>query len=260
MKNPNIKICIATHKKYKMPSDDIYMPVHVGAKGKEDIGYTRDDSGENISEMNPKCCELTGMYWLWKNVDADYYGLVHYRRHLSNGHKSNNPYDKVLRRDDLKIILESNDIVLPRKRNYFIETLYSHYANTHYGEHLDVTREILCEMNPDYVQQYDKTMKRTYAHMFNMFIMKKEHFCAYCEWLFPILFELDKRIDSSEYDAFQGRYLGRVSELLLDVWLETNKLTYKEVPTVAMEKMDWGRKISSFLKAKFLKRKYGSSF
>lgn len=260
MNESNIKICIATHKRYKMPIDDIYLPVHVGAKGKDDIGYTRDDIGDNISELNPKCCELTGMYWVWKNVDADYYGLVHYRRHLSNGKKSNNPYDKVIGRDDLEILLERNDIILPKKRNYFIETLYSHYANTHYGEHLDVTRDILSEMHSDYVQQYDRTMQRTYAHMFNMFIMKKEYFQAYCEWLFPILFELDKRVDVSEYDAFQRRYLGRVSELLLDVWLDKNNLTYKEVPTVAMEKMDWGRKISSFLKAKFFKKKYGSSF
>lgn len=260
MSKREIKICIATHKKYKMPEADIYMPIHVGAKGKDDIGYTRDDSGENISELNPKCCELTGMYWLWKNVDADYYGLVHYRRHLSNGKGGQDPYVKVLGRDELEKLLETNDIILPKKRNYFIENLYSHYANTHYGEHLDVTRDILKEMHPEYVGQFDVQMKRTFAHMFNMFIMKKEHFQAYCEWLYPILFELDKRIDSSTYDAFQGRYLGRVSELLLDVWLETNKLSYKEVPTVAMEKMDWGRKITSFLKAKFFKKKYGSSF
>lgn len=260
MKKPNIKICIAAHKNYKMPKSDIYLPVHVGANGKKDIGYTRDDSGDNISELNPKCCELTGMYWVWKNVDADYYGLVHYRRHLSNGKKSDNPYDKVLDRADLEKLIKKNDIILPKKRKYYIETLYSHYGNTHYAEHLDVTREILQEMHPEYVEQFDVVMKRTYAHMFNMFIMKKEYFQAYCEWLFPILFELDKRIDSSEYDAFQGRFLGRVSELLLDVWLDTNKLAYTEVPTVAMEKMDWGRKITSFLKAKFFKKKYGSSF
>lgn len=260
MKNPKIKICVATHKKYKMPSDDIYLPIQVGAKGKEDIGYTRDDSGENISEMNSKCCELTGMYWLWKNVDADYYGLVHYRRHLSNGKRSENPYDKVLGSERLRELLEKDNIILPKKRNYYIDTLYNHYSNTHYAEHLDVTRDILQEMCPEYVEQFDISMKRTYAHMFNMFIMKKNVFQEYCEWLFPILFELDKRVDVSEYDAFQRRYLGRVSELLLDVWLDKNNLTYKEVPTVAMEKMDWSRKISSFLKAKFFKKKYGSSF
>ena len=256
----NIKICVATHRKYKMPKEDIFIPIHVGSKGKESIGYTRDDSGEHISEMNPKCCELTGMYWMWKNLEADYYGLVHYRRYFSNGKRNKNPFENIIGRNDLEQILKKEKIVLPKKRKYYIETLYSHYGHTHYAEHLDITRDILNEMHPDYVTQYDNVMKRTYAHMFNMFIMRKDVFRKYCEWLFPILFELDKRIDTSQYDAFQRRYLGRVSELLLDVWIDKNKLSYAEVPTVAMEKMDWGRKITSFLKAKFFRKKYDKSF
>ena len=78
-----IKIIVATHKKYKMPEDEIYMPVHVGKKGKESIGFIGDDEGENISEKNPYFCELTGLYWAWKNVNAEYVGLCHYRRHFT---------------------------------------------------------------------------------------------------------------------------------------------------------------------------------
>ena len=48
----NVKIIIATHKKYEMPNDDMYVPVHVGAEGKQDIGYTKDNTGENISKEN----------------------------------------------------------------------------------------------------------------------------------------------------------------------------------------------------------------
>ena len=66
-----------------MPQDDMYLPVHVGASGKNDLGYTKDNTGENISELNPSFCELTGLYWAWKNLDADYIGLAHYRRHFS---------------------------------------------------------------------------------------------------------------------------------------------------------------------------------
>ena len=70
-----IKIIIATHKKYQMPEEDIYVPVQVGAEGKDDLGYTLDNSGDNISNKNSSFCELTGMYWAWKNLDADYIGL-----------------------------------------------------------------------------------------------------------------------------------------------------------------------------------------
>jgi hypothetical protein len=68
----NIKIVVAMHKKYKVPKDDIYLPLHVGAEGKEDIGFTGDNTGENISIKNPFWCELTGLYWAWKNLDYDY--------------------------------------------------------------------------------------------------------------------------------------------------------------------------------------------
>lgn len=78
-----IKLIVATHKKYKMPKDDIYLPIHVGAYGKDSIGYIRDDSGDNISKKNLNYCELTGLYWAWKNLDSQYLGLVHYRRHYT---------------------------------------------------------------------------------------------------------------------------------------------------------------------------------
>ena len=84
----NIEVIIATHKEYKMPNDDMYLPLHVGAEGKKDIGYTKDNTGDNISQKNPFFCELTGLYWAWKNLDSDYVGLAHYRRHFSLKKKS----------------------------------------------------------------------------------------------------------------------------------------------------------------------------
>ena len=89
-KKLSVKIVVATHKKYKMPNDDMYIPLHVGAEGKKDkqgnpldLGYQKDNTGENISELNASYCELTGLYWAWKNLDADFIGLSHYRRHFS---------------------------------------------------------------------------------------------------------------------------------------------------------------------------------
>ena len=96
----DIKILVAAHKTYRMPEDDIFMPVHVGAAGKESIGYQRDDEGENISLKNPYFCELTGLYWMWKNCDNEYNGLVHYRRYFATRKHvaGNNPFDKIIKR------------------------------------------------------------------------------------------------------------------------------------------------------------------
>ena len=83
----DIKIIVATHKKYEMPQNKIYLPVQVGAEGKEDLGYVKDNTGENISIKNPYFCELTGLYWAWKNLKHSYIGLAHYRRHFSTARK-----------------------------------------------------------------------------------------------------------------------------------------------------------------------------
>ena len=93
-----------------------------------------------------------------------------------------------------------------------------------------------------------------------MIKIKKEILDAYCKWLFDILFELEKRIDNSKYNSFHARFYGRVSELLLDVWLNTNKIKFKEVKVISTEKVNWIKKGYSFLKAKFTKEKYDKSF
>ena len=256
----NVKIIIATHKPYWMPEDNCYLPVHVGKLGKDPIGFVGDDTGDHISEKNPFYCELTGLYWAWKNLDADYLGLAHYRRHYSSkslcyrilhGKKAS-----VLKRTELGRLLKKHDIILPKKRSYFIETIYSHYIHTHYEEPLDETRKILEERYPDMVESFDKVMERRWAHMFNMYIMKRDKSDEYCEFLFPVLFELENRIDISDYNAFQARVYGRISELLLDVWLDYKGYDYAELPFMFMEKTNWFEKGMKFLRSKFLHELY----
>ncbi len=258
----NIKIIIATHKKYDMPKSDIYLPLQVGTEGKEKLGYEVDSSSDNISEKNPYYCELTGLYWAWKNLDADYIGLVHYRRHFASKKRisSKKRIDRVLTEEEARKILETSDVLLPKKRNYYIENLYSHYEHTMYVEPLEITRKIIEEKYPNYLAEFDKLHKRTSAHMFNMFIMKKDILNDYCTWLFDILFELEKRIDVSKYDAFHSRFFGRVSELLLDVWINTNDIKYEEIKVINIEKVNWLKKGTAFLMAKFTGKRYKESF
>lgn len=260
----NIKVVVATHKKYQMPKDKVYLPIQVGKEGKETLGYEEDNKGDNISNKNPYFCELTGLYWAWKNLDDDYVGLVHYRRYFTNRKKipktEAEKFECILTKKDIEKILENTDIILPKKRKYYIENLYSHYEHTMYIEPLDETRKIIQEKYPDYLEEFDKIHKRTSAHMFNMFIMKKDIMDKYCTWLFDILFELEKRIDVTQYDAFHSRFFGRISELLLDVWLNKNNLTYKEIKVMDMQNINWFKKITSFLLAKFTGKKYEKSF
>ena len=127
-------------------------------------------------------------------------------------------------------------------------------------ETLDVAGKIIKEKYPKYYKEYENLKKRTWGHMFNMFIMKKEILNDYLNWIFDILLELEKRVDATKYDSFHARFFGRVSERLFDVYILTNKLKYKEVRVMDMEHINWRKKGISFLKAKFLKEKYGKSF
>jgi hypothetical protein len=260
----NIKIIVATHKEYPMPEDKIYLPIHVGSAGKKALPYQPDNTGDNISEKNPSYCELTGLYWGWKNLDCDYLGLAHYRRHFTvKGRRyrhSHTPMECVLTGEELEPLLLKYPIIVPKKRRYMIESLYSHYKHTHYSEHLDVTREIIQDQHPEYLPAFDAVMKKTSGHMFNMFIMKKELADEYCQWLFSILFELESRLGDQEYSYFQGRFYGRVSEIIFNVWLAHRQEAIKEIPFLHMEKVDWKKKGTAFLKAKFGNKKYEGSF
>lgn len=264
-----IRIVVAAHKKYRMPKDKMYLPLHVGREGKESIGYTGDNTGDNISERNPSFCELTGLYWAWKNLDAEYIGLAHYRRHFSLRKKTKDPFGNILTFKELAPLTKKYPVFVPKKRKYYIETLYSHYAHTHYAEHLDITRKIIAKKYPEYLQSCDRVYAHTYGYMYNMMIMRKDLFSDYCGWLFDILFELEKRMGSSteELSAFQGRLYGRVSEIIFNVWLDEQiqsgrlkQSDIKEIPCIYTEKIAWGRKIKSFIAAKFGHKKYSGSY
>lgn len=255
----NIKIIIATHKKYQMPSDVMYLPIHVGKEGKEDIGYQGDNTGDNISLKNSNFCELTGLYWAWKNLDCDYLGLTHYRRHFCLK-KTKDKFKSVLSSNELNLLLQDIDVIVPKKRNYYIETVYNHYSHTFYKEDLDITRKILERRFPKYLKAFDEVMAGKTLHIYNMFVMKKDLADKYCEWLFDVLFELEKELDISSYNTFESRVFGRVSERLLDVWIKTNNVSYREIPVIYMERINWYKKITGFLKAKFFGIKYDKSF
>lgn len=251
----NIKILVATHKKYWMSEDEVYLPIHVGKEGKQDLGYVGDNTGDNISIKNPNYCELTAIYWAWKNLEADYIGLVHYRRYFTKHNLRNCEKKKqdILTKNDFENILKDVDIIVPDKRKYYIETIRSHYNHSYYEKDLNETECIIKEIYPEFSRAFNKVMNRTWAHMFNMFVMRKDYFDEYCEWLFTILFELEKRIDISSYTVMEARVFGFISELLLDVWLETKQIKYKEVNVSFMEKQNWLKKGTLFLKRKFIR-------
>ncbi|WP_429970331.1 DUF4422 domain-containing protein [Fructilactobacillus sp. Tb1] len=248
-----MKILVASHKDTAMPKDkDLYLPILVGANKNYNgqVGFQLDNQGDNISDKNPNYNELTAIYWAWKNLkDVDVVGLVHYRRLFSKSHKRE--LSEVLTSSQIEQMLEKAPVILPRKRHYYIETNYSHYIHAHYQEPLDETKKIISEDYPEYLPAFNKVMKNTSAHMFNMFIMKKDYFDNYCEFLFGVLFKLEGKIDISNYSVQEARVFGYISELLMDVWIETNHIDYVECNWIQIGNRQLIKKIIVFVKRKF---------
>lgn len=250
-----ITLMVASHKPYPVAEDKIYLPLFVGAEGKEDIpGFTRDDTGENISGKNASFCELTGLYWLWKNQkNADAYGLCHYRRYFAGGHFFQKKEKRILMEEKAKKLLEKGDVVLPKKRHYVIETRKDQYIHAHHEEDLLATQQVLREKYPAYLPAWEKMLESRSGHIFNMFLMKKDVFEHYCAWLFEVLFAVEERLDISEYSVSDKRVFGYLGERLMDVYLDTHHIHYTECRVVNLEKQHWLQKGFRFLKRKFSK-------
>ncbi len=299
----HIKVIVALHKPYRVPADPLYLPLQVGAAGKEAFAVLdeagnicgqsiwRDDTGVNISAKNSSHCELTGLYWAWKNLDADATGLVHYRRHFagtsqsaSKASQGANKWQKLLLLEQAQRLFEDGaDIIVPRKRRYYIESLYSHYGHTLDAKHLDLAREIILKDYPAYANALEQSYKQTWGYMFNMCIMRRELLDDYCTWLFDVLGKLECRLSQGQIcnqnqqqaqeqslTPFEARLYGRVSEILFNVWVNYQrqqaatgaglKLQVVELKTIHMENVNFIKKGGAFLAAKFLGKKYKKSF
>lgn len=209
---PKVKILVCCHKPGKWLSDDIYMPIQCGkAISDVDLGIQGDDTGDNISAKNPYYCELTAMYWAWKNLkDVDYIGLCHYRRY----------FDLNLR---LESVLAKKDIVLskPVVHNYNNEFEFVRLVSY---EDLYILLDTLLEMNPQYKDSIVKYLyKSNHWIPCNMFIMDKHMFDDYCNFLFPLLFKTEDRLRKSGYTRM-NRSLAYMGELLLGVFCYYKRL------------------------------------
>ena len=249
-----MKILVAVHKPYQMPKDQTYLPVMVGAALQEGYpaNYTPDNTGQNMSEMNPFYNELTALYWAKYNLqDEDVIGLMHYRRYF--GKKASHDLTDILTETDIRNALETADVLLPKQRNYYIETQKDHYFNAHNHEPYNVMREVIAEKYPDYLAAFNAMGNSTKAHLFNMSIMRQADFQEYTDFMFDVLKAVEERIPYLEYEGQERRVFGFLSERLMDTWVNTKQKRVMEFPLVTTEKTNWLDKGTQFLKRKFFK-------
>lgn len=252
--HPDVKIFVSTHKKVNSFDSSILQLVQVGSAsaGEKFLGILHDDNGENISALNNQYCELTTQYWAWKNVEADYYGFCHYRRYFnfSDAKYSENDYGDVIADcitkdsqqkyglDDKQIldVVSGCDVLSTinkdlRKFPTKGSTPYDHYAEAPYLhiEDLDLMVAVLSELYPDYKADAEAYLTGNFSCFCNMFIMKKDIFFRYSEWLFAILEEVRKRMDVSHYSVEGLRTLGHLAERLFNIFMIHCKRENKDI-------------------------------
>ncbi len=215
----NITIYVASHRQFDVPPDPMYCPLHVGhAVSTKEYGYLADDTGANISVKNCYYGELTGLYWIWKNdVQSDYIGLCHYRRFFVDER------GKLLTSAQYQEIWTRYDVVAAVS-NTGGQSYYELYKEAHHIKDLEVTGQVLKERYPKFGETYDRLIYGNRSYTGNLFVMSRELFMEYADWLFSILFEVERRIHVEDYDDYHKRVFGFLSEQLLGVWIEAKGL------------------------------------
>lgn len=231
------KIYIVTHKKFQVPNNSIYEPIQVGKKRTNiDLKIASDDTGDNIADKNANYCELTALYWIWKNIKkVKVIGICHYRRYFTKL-KWSNKEKFFLKQKDINRLLDKYEIIVPKKTKLKKYSVKDWYVKCDGREKdLVTTKKVIEELFPDYAESYETVLQQSEAFYCNMFIMKKELMDKYCEWLFKILSLVEEKTDLSDYSPTEARIYGYLSEILLNVWVLKNKLNYCEISVVNIE-------------------------
>lgn len=217
-----MEIYIVTHKNIlNKINDNGYLYIGVGSN-KDNINCEcYDNQGDNISEKNSSYCELTAQYYIWKNSSSNIVGLTHYRRQFYNNVFSF-LLNKQLSEKRINKTLKKYDVILPKKYTINNSNLYDFYKEEHHIKDLNMCGEIIKKLYPDYYDSFEKLKKINQGVACNMIITSKAIYDAYSKWLFDILFEVEKNIDISDYDNYQKRVFGFLSERLLNVYLLKN--------------------------------------
>ena len=241
----NITIFICAHKEVELPKHPYFLPIQAGASLHELIkGYQPDNEGDNISIKNPHFCELTCHYWAWKNLkNVDIVGLNHYRRYFDFANKwpqfSADKHfistEKFLKTNyqfpNLEKVLQKYDIILPIARHWRISNTQQ-YGDYHIAKDWEILRQIIKDRSPQYMTAFEKTMDHSNISVgYNMFITNWKLFDTYSEWLFDVLFEVERRVPPID-DPVQSRIYGYMSERLINVFCEHHHLRTKHVPLI----------------------------
>ncbi|GAN64402.1 hypothetical protein AA0313_1824 [Acetobacter indonesiensis NRIC 0313] len=245
----DIKVYVCHHKPWALIKNDVFEPIQVGRDIANNVlpGMIGDNTGDNISYKNKEWCELTALYWIWKNTSHDYVGLMHYRRYVSfnpdihydqniNGIEFEDIEKNAWTYEGCETLLSDYPILTSPIYNIHpcgipkeIQSSYDHYCSEHYKKDLDLMLLVIKEKFPNYYIDALRSIYSTECFFGNIAIMRRDFFDKYCEFLFSVLEEVEKKVDISNYDTYQKRIFGFLAERLTNIFIETIKSKNKKI-------------------------------
>lgn len=194
---------------YTIP-DWIY-PIQAGAALSDKVlAKIADNTGENISFKNGNYCELTALYWIWKNrinqdSESEYYGIFQYRRILD------------ITENDLHQLSKNRvDVVLPYPM-ISEPNIFEHHERYVKDSDWDAMMQALRELYPQFYKKALDIFNQQYMYNFNIFVARKPIFNDYCTWLFSIL-ERTEELSYPKGNERSDRYIGYLGENLLTLY------------------------------------------
>lgn len=185
-----------------------------------------DNIGDNISDKNRNYCELTALYWVWKNRliqetsddDTEYYGLAHYRRILN------------LTDDDILRLVDNDvDVVLPFPMPYE-PNMGEHHKHTLTDREWNAVPQAIKDLHPDDYRRFETILHQKNLFNYNIILARKKVLCEYCEWLFPLLFHIEE-LSNPDGTKVPNRYIGYIGETLETIYFMSNKEKFNIVHT-----------------------------
>lgn len=232
----SVKIGVCHHMDGPRFSNDAYMPLHVGRAGapRPIPGMAGDDQGRNISMRNGSWAELTGLYWLRHNVEADFLGLMHYRRFLDfrfrhRGGTIGDVSEATILRFRLTprrvaSLCLRYDLLVPAPMQFGAagrrRSVLDQYARKHHREHYMLALETVRKRTPDLYDFALATANGNSLRCCNISVMRREFFAMYVDWLVGILEAVESQIDLARLAPDQRRVIGFLGERLTSSYVD----------------------------------------
>lgn len=221
-----------THKLFHPIGNQGYVPIGVGL---EPLPYISDNTGDNIAKYNTLINECTALYWIWKQGTADYVGLNHYRRVFESESNAGWPLQDI----EAVILLRKYDFIAAKAVAFQGYSVAAMLSREICKEAFDVSwRElsrIFDQKSMDEKRAFQAVMEGSIIFPCNMFITKRIRMNEYCEWLFPILFQLIESVEiKEEWDTYSKRVIGFWAERMFTVWLYYSGYTVKQLPILVI--------------------------